>query len=344
MRAKIIATIGPRSSSYEIMRDMALAGMDMVRLNFSHASAEQFLKAKDNVEQIKKETGKNLLILQDLQGPRIRVGLLSGGEVKMHDGEIYVLKYGHCDPTKKEIPIDNEEIISCVAVGDPLFLANGMIELSIVDLKDGAIITRVEKGGVLLSRKGINLPKTSLKSGGLTPKDEEDALFGAKNGADFIALSFVQSREDVDKLRSIIKSVSSRSKIIAKIERGVALKNIDSIIESSDGIMIARGDLGIETPIEEVPIIQKNLIRHAHWHKKPAIVATEMLSSMIERNHPTRAEVADIANAVFDGADALMLSDETAAGHYPVEAVRYMLKTIEKTDNYIKKPSFFSSR
>lgn len=342
MKTKIIATIGPRSFDYETMKAMTVAGMDIIRVNFSHATAEQFMAVKENMARIKDETGKKLLLMQDLQGPRIRIGELPVSEIKLQDGEIYSFKYGQCDISKKELPIDNEEIKDCVLPGDPFFLANGIIELSVVKVEDGAIVAKVEKGGVLLPRKGVNLPRTCLKSGGLTKKDERDAIFAAQNGADYIALSFVQSKKDVEKLKEVIKEAGGKSKVIAKIERGVALKYADEIIEASDGIMVARGDLGIETPLEEIPIIQKNLIRHAHWHKKPAIVATEMLASMIERNRPTRAEVADMASAVFDGADALMLSDETAAGHYPVEAVRVMEKTIDKIDRYIKKPSLFA--
>lgn len=345
MHTKIVATIGPVSENLETMRSLVEAGVNMFRLNFSHASNEQFKKIKNNLNKIKKETKKDIKFLQDLQGPRIRVGQLAH-EIAMKEGEVYTFVFDKKAMIDNlEISIDRKSLFNEVKVGHPLYLANGTIELMVTKVNNQKIYARVERGGVLMSRKGINLPETNLKQGGLTPKDIKDAIFGAKNGVDFIALSFVQSAADLKKLRKLLAKLKLKQtpKLIAKIERATALSVIDEIIQEADGIMIARGDLGIECPLEDLPIIQKNLIRHAHWHNKPAIVATEMLTSMIEHQRPTRAEVADIANAIFDSADAVMLSDETAAGKHPLEAVKMMKKIITRTDDYFNNRNYFET-
>ncbi|MCX6793295.1 MAG: pyruvate kinase [Candidatus Falkowbacteria bacterium] len=346
MHTKIIATLGPSSNKYEMMRSLAKAGVNIFRLNFSHADEKQFFTVKKQLSNIKSETGLTVKLIQDLQGPRIRIGLLSH-EVEMKDGETYVFVYGKKSSIDNlEIPIDRKSLFNEVKVGHPLFLSNGAIELKVLKIANKKIYAQVERGGLLTSRKGINLPKTNLKQGGLTPKDIKDAIFGAKHGVDFIALSFVQSKADVIKLKKLLLSLKLKTmpQIIAKIERATALPLVDEIIKEADGIMVARGDLGIECPLEDLPIIQKNLIRHAHWHDKPAIVATEMLTSMMEHQRPTRAEVGDIANAIFDGADAVMLSDETAAGKYPLEAVSMMRKVIKRTDDYFNNRNYFENQ
>jgi len=345
MHTKIIATLGPSTESYDMMKSLAMAGVNIFRLNFSHADDEQFFAVKKNLARIKKETGLNVGLLQDLQGPRIRIGHLNH-EVSMQEGETYVFVYGiKASIDNLEIPIDRQSLFSEVRAGQALFLANGAIELKVLKIANKKIYARVERGGLLTSRKGINLPQTNLKQGGTTIKDIKDGLFGAKNGADYIALSFVQSADDIIKMKKVLAKLQLKKlpKLIAKIERATALPVIDSIIQEADGIMVARGDLGIECPLEDLPIIQKNLIRHAHWHNKPAIVATEMLTSMIEHQRPTRAEVGDIANAIFDGADAVMLSDETAAGKYPLQAVQMMKKVINRTDDYFNNRNYFET-
>ncbi|MDD4901757.1 MAG: pyruvate kinase [Patescibacteria group bacterium] len=338
MKQKIIATIGKKTESYEMLKALTLAGMDIARINFSHATYEQWNDIREKLKKIKEETGKDVKMMMDLQGPRIRVGVLPH-ELHLNENEVYCFSSRDADIEKKEIPIDHEELVDDVKLGDPFYLSNGSIEMNVTEIKDKKICARVERGGFLASRKGINVPKTHLSGGGFTPKDAEDAKFGAENGADFICLSFVQTPDDVRNLKNLLGD--KKIPVIAKIERANALDVIDDIIKNSDGIMVARGDLGIEVPYEDLPIIQKDLIRHAHWHEKPAIVATEMLASMSEKPKPTRAEVADVANAIFDGADAVMLSDETAVGNYPIEAVTVMHKVVDRTDNFFNTTNYF---
>ena len=340
MKTKIIATIGPKSESYEELKAMTEAGLNIARMNFSHCTVEEYQLRKANIERINKELGTSVEILQDLQGPRIRVGKLPTEGVELEEGKTYVFSY-----EQKEyepggvIPIGDPYLHVDVKVGEPFYLANGDMELVITDVQGAQIHAKVITEGTLFSRKAINVPRTNLTCGGVTEKDIEDAKFGVVQGADYIALSFVQSADDIIKLRSVFPD--KKIKIIAKIERALALDNIDAIIEESDGIMIARGDLGIEIPMEDLPIIQKNLIRHAHWHNKPAIVATQMMMSMVDHEHPSRAEVSDVANAVFEGGDAVMLSDETAAGKHPAKAVAMMVKIVKRTEDYTKRESFF---
>lgn len=344
MNTKIIATVGPACESYEKLKAMAANGVNIFRLNFSHATQEQYLSVQASLKKIKEESGQSALILQDLQGPRIRIGKIAH-EVDMKTDEIYSFVYGEGNIDNLEIPIDHEELINDIAVGEHFYISNGAIELIVTEVRDGRIFARVERGGLLFPRKGINLPQTNLRQGGVTPKDFEDARFALRAGVDYIALSFVQTANDIIKLRDFLTSEAGGTKplpkLIAKIERATALPVIDEIIRASDGIMVARGDLGIEAPIEDLPIIQKNLIRHAHWHNKPAIVATEMMTSMIEHQKPTRAEVGDVANAIFDGADALMLSDETAMGQYPLETVAMMQKILRRADDYFNNRNYF---
>lgn len=333
-----MANVGKRSDDYDILKKMALSGMEIARLNFAHATHEQLVNLGKNLARLKKETGKKVTILQDLGGPRMRVGVLPE-DIHMTEGETYSFSFDSCDgKDKKCIPIDNKDLIKDVKVGHPFYLVNGAIELTVKKVQNGKIFARVERGGHLSSKKGINLPETHISGGGLTKKDKIDASFGAKQKVDYIGLSFVQDEQDVINLRKI---VGKDVKIIAKIERVSALKKLDAIIKESDGVMIARGDLGIEAPLEELAILQKEIIRHAHWHKKPAIVATQMMLSMVEKSHPTYAEVTDVANAVFDGADILMLSDETSVGKYPVECITIMKKIIDKTDEYFNKTNYW---
>ena len=339
MKTKIIATIGPKSESYEELKAMAEAGLSIARMNFSHCTVEEYGTRKANIERINKELGTTVKLLQDLQGPRIRVGKLPAEGVHLEEGKIYVFSHDQKEYEGGIIPMDDPELHIDVKVGEPFYLANGAMELEITDVQGSQIHAKVVTGGTLFSRKAINVPRTNLTRGGVTDKDIEDAKFGVAQGVDYIALSFVQSADDINKLRN--EFPDTKIKIIAKIERALALDNIDEIIEASDGIMIARGDLGIEIPMEDLPIIQKNLIRHAHWHNKPAIVATQMMMSMIDHEHPTRAEVSDIANAVFEGGDAVMLSDETAAGNHPAKAVAMMAKIVKRIEDYTARENFF---
>jgi pyruvate kinase len=255
----------------------------------------------------------------------------------MEEGGIYNFIFSS-EPHKKGgvIPIDNKELHLDIKKNQPLFLCNGEIELVVTAVKGKNITAKVIHGGLLTSNKGINVPDTNMRKGGLTPKDVKDLNFGLKVGVEYVGLSFVQTATDVLKLRKLIGK-NKNVKIISKIERAIALKNIDKIIIVSDMIMIARGDLGIETPIEELPLVQKNLIRHAHWHRTPAIIATQVMTSMIKSQSPTRAEISDIANAVLDGADIVMLSDETAVGDHALAAVKMLKKVINRTEQYVNK-------
>ncbi|MFA6407232.1 MAG: pyruvate kinase [Candidatus Paceibacterota bacterium] len=329
MRTKIIATIGPTSESEAVLKKFIAEGMDIARMNFSHCTHVEYRVRKEKIIRIAKKFKKHVKILQDLKGPRIRVGILPENGVVLNDGDIILFSTAKKVP-KGAIFIDDEHVHKDVKIGHPIFLANGSMELIVTKISGTTITTKVIRGGTLYSRKAVNMPHTMLTTSGLTDKDIEDVKFGIKEGVDYIALSFVQSEKDIMNLRAI---VGTKAKIVAKIESAIALKHIDRIIKASDAIMVARGDLGVEIPMEKVPFIQKNLIRHAAWHGKSAIVATQMLSSMIDHAHPTRAEVSDIANAVWDGADAVMLSDETASGQYPVESIVAMKKIVAEAEH-----------
>ncbi|NTW22587.1 pyruvate kinase [Candidatus Falkowbacteria bacterium] len=345
MQTKIITTIGPKSEAPEVIKKMVEAGVDMFRFNFSHTTTEQFLRVSKLIRKISKELGKDIKIIQDLQGPRIRVGKLPAEGVMLADGQEIGFTVGQNDLPNNLINIDDKKLYEDIRRGDPLFLSNGSIELVVLAVKGDVIWCRVIQGGLLTSSKGVNVPGTNLKRGGLTEKDIADVKFALKTKqVDYVALSFVQEAEDVSKLRGIIRKEAgekNKIKIISKIERGVALKDIDRIIVESDVIMFARGDLGIEVPVENLPIIQKNIVRHAHWHNTPVIIATQVLTSMIISQNPTRAEVSDISNAIFDRGDAVMLSDETAVGAHPIEAVKILKKVIKRTEEYLEKKNFF---
>lgn len=333
---KIIATVGPKSEAPEKLLALINAGVDIIRVNFSHASYEQYRRIKKFIDDYNKTAESRVYILLDLQGPRIRVGVMPEGGLLMKEGALYNFTYSQA-PYKKGgvIPIDNRDLYRDIRKGQPLYLCNGEIELTVREVKGRIIKAEVIHGGLLSSHKGINVPDTNMRKGGLTPKDMKDLRFGLKVGMDFVGLSFVQTAADVLKLRRLLGKKSKQVKIVSKIERAIALKNIDKIIVASDVIMIARGDLGIETPIEDLPIVQKNLIRHAHWHKTPAIIATQVMTSMIKNQAPTRAEVSDIANAVLDGADVIMLSDETAIGDHALAAVKMLEKVVRRTEKYV---------
>lgn len=336
MSTKIIATIGPKTESKTEIRKLIKAGVNFFRINFSHASYDQYIRVKKHIDDLKLELKSDVKIIQDLQGPRIRVGQLAKASYTIKKGDKLNFKYFADNKEKKDlIPIDSPILHRFLSLGDLIYLANGEIELEVLKIEKKIIYTKVIKGGVLTSGRGVNLPKTDFKESGLTAKDIEDVKFSVKHGVDLIALSFVQRAQDIERLRKLISNPEIL--IIAKIERRIALDNIDKIIQAADAIMVARGDLGIEVPMEELPIIQKHLVRHAHWHDKPAIIATQVMTSMINNAHPTRAELSDIANAVLDGADMIMLSDETAIGKFPSLAVNYLQKTIKRTNQYLYK-------
>jgi pyruvate kinase len=327
MKTKIIATIGPNSEDAVTLSRLVLRGMDVARMNFSHCSAEEYKKRRNVLFTEADKLGKTVAVLQDLQGPRMRVGEMPKEGRELVKGEIVSFTTFRNEPDA--IFIDEPSLMKSLQVGNPLYLSSGEMELAVSEITDRTFKAEVLRGGVLFSKKGINVPETRLLMSGLTEKDVKDVEFALSEGVEYIAVSFVQSADDMKKLRSI---VGNKAKLIAKIETAQALKNIDEIIQASDSIMVARGDLGVEIPVERVPFVQKNLIRHAHWYGKGAIVATQMLLSMVESKKPTRAEVSDIANAVLDGADALMLSDETAGGKYPLEALETMVQITKETE------------
>ena len=335
MKTKLIITLGPSSDSPDMILALARAGTDIFRNNFSHCTPEEYAKRLEAVQAASKELGRPLFMLADLQGPRIRVGVLPdrGRELRAGEEVCFSTKENNA---KEIIFIDNPYLHIDLNIGDPMFLVNGEIELQVMSIRDDKIFTRVLRGGILYSRKGVNVPRTKLTTSGCTEKDIADLQSALRVGVEYVAVSFVQTAEDVKRAREL---TGAGVKIIAKIETGVALRHIDEIIQASDAIMIARGDLGIEVPLEELPFIQKNLIRHAAWHGKPAIVATQMLMSMVRAPHPTRAEVSDIANAVWDGATGIMLSDETASGEHPLEALMMLKKIVHKAEEFHFSPA-----
>ncbi|MEQ8363774.1 MAG: pyruvate kinase [Cyclobacteriaceae bacterium] len=334
-RTKIVATVGPASSSKEMLRALVKEGVDVFRINFSHGNHEDKKLVIDLIRELNSEMGTHVAILMDLQGPKIRVNKVEDNVVLVQGQELVI--------TTREL-LGNNQIVSTsykdlprdVKPDERILIDDGKIELSVVEVRDIDIVTKVVYGGPLTSRKGINLPNSKVSAPSLTEKDLEDLEFGLKNDVNWVALSFVRKAEDINKLRGILEKNNSKARIVAKIEKPEALEDIDNIIEATDAIMVARGDLGVEIWMEDVPIVQKKLIEKCNKASKPVIVATQMMESMIENPRPTRAETNDVANAVMDGADALMLSAETAAGKYPLEVVRSMVRTItsiEKQDS-----------
>ncbi len=343
MKTKIIATIGPKSWDPKVFEGIIKNGAEIVRINFSHATQKDFLHIKKMVLDYNKKNKTRIKIMQDLQGPRIRMGKLPEEGVELVEGKKYCFYHQEDKQVKPNgcLPISDPYLHIDMKKGEPIYLVNGAMEVEVSKIKDGKIYFDVVRGGTLHSHKAINVPRTSLRAGGLTAKDIKDVKFALKHGIDFVALSFVQSADDIIKLRKVLGK--SNVKIVAKIERAVALEHLDAIIKEADVLMVARGDLGIEIPMEEVPVIQKEIIRQCHWHNTPAIVATQMMSSMTDHDSPTRAEVSDVANAIFDGADAVMLSEETANGKYPVKVVKEMKKVVDATEKHIKRQSLFEN-
>jgi len=327
MKTKIVVTIGPKSEDREVLSKIIEAGMDIARMNFSHCTFDEYKKRVEIIKEVSERLGRKVAIQMDLQGPRIRVGTMPEEGRVLAKGEIVSFTVERDGGA--EIFVDESSLVETIEVGHPLFLSSGEMELVVKEKTSKTFTAEVVRGGTLFSRKGVNVPETKLNFNGLTDKDLTDLKFGLEQGVDYVAVSFVQSGDDVRKVNEIVQG---KARVISKIESSQALRNIDDIIRESDAIMIARGDLGVEMPMEKVPFIQKNLIRHAHWHNKGAIVATQMMLSMIENKKPTRAEVSDVANAVLDGADAVMLSDESAGGHYPVEAVEMIVRIVRETE------------
>ncbi len=322
-RAKIIATLGPASNEEAMIEKLARAGADVFRINMSHASHDLMAQTVARIRSVEKRTNRPIGILADLQGPKLRVGTFKDGPVTLKSDETFVLD---CDATPgdtKRVNLPHPEILSSVKTGHRLLLDDGKIQLVATDVSETAITTKIVYGGELSNKKGVSLPDTLLPTGALTEKDHADLLAVLEQEVDWIALSFVQRPEDIIEVRKIVQG---RSGVLAKIEKPQAIERLDEIIKLSDALMIARGDLGVEMPVEQVPGLQKRMIRVARRYGKPVVVATQMLESMISAPVPTRAEVSDVSIAVFEGADAIMLSAESAAGSYPIEAVEMMDK------------------
>jgi pyruvate kinase len=337
-KTKIICTIGPASKDPEVLEQLIEAGMNVCRLNFSHGTHTEHAKLIKTIREVSDRMAKPIAILQDLAGPKIRTGSIKDdGTIFLEDGAKFVLTNRDIEGTKSEVGLTYPDLPFNVRSGDSILLADGAMELTVDSTSDTDVKCTVVNGGELGSHKGINLPSRSLNAPILSAKDKKDLAFGLKQGVDYIALSFVRTAHDVETVKDVIRAAGKTTPLISKIEKFEALENIDEILEVTDGIMVARGDLGVEIPIELVPSAQKMLIAKTNALAKPVITATQMLRSMVENPRPTRAEVTDIANAILDGTDAIMLSEETAMGKYPVEAVDIMHRVsadIEKKFDY----------
>jgi len=331
-RTKIVCTIGPTSQSPEIIQALVEYGMNVARLNFSHGSLEEHEEKIRVIRSIADDLSQPVAVLQDLAGPKIRVGSIPEPGVRLEAGQSFILTNETVEGNSDRVSVSYASLPEEVRKGDPILLADGSIEVTVKGANQHEIFCEVVSGGFLTSHKGLNLPTRTIKAQSLTEKDRQDLLFGLNKDVDYVALSFVKTAKDILRVKEVIQKRKRDTPVIAKIEKHEAVRNIDEIMEIADGIMVARGDLGVEIPLEEVPVIQKMLIRKANAIGKPVITATQMLRSMVDSPRPTRAEATDVANAVLDGTDAVMLSEETAVGNYPVQAVRFMIRIIETAE------------
>ncbi len=332
-KTKIVCTLGPSTDHEEVMRQLMLEGMNVARCNFSHGVYEEHKKRMDMVKKIREEVKKPVAILLDTKGPEVRVKQFKDGKITLQEGQLFTLTSEDVEGTEEKVSVTYGRLYEDLEVGMTVLIDDGLIEMKVEKVEKTNIVCRVINGGVVSNNKGINVPDVNLSMPYLSDKDREDILFGIEQDVDFVAASFVQCKDDILQLRRLLdKNGGEEIKIISKIENLQGVENIDEIIEVSDGIMIARGDMGVEIPYEEVPVIQKKIIKKVYQVGKQVITATQMLESMIKNPRPTRAEATDIANAVYDGTSAIMLSGETAAGAYPVEAVKTMVRIAERTE------------
>lgn len=322
---KIIATVGPSTNSYDSIKSLILAGANGIRLNFSHGNHEEREQQIKWIRKAEKELGTSVAVIQDLQGPKIRLGDFDG-VIPVQAGQNITLKY-NSDYKRTGLIPTQYDLSKKVKRGERVFFYDGKVKSTVISVKDGKVHVRLDNDGVLLERKGINLPDTDFGGDVITAKDRHDAAFGSDNDVDYVAQSFVQTQHDIDEMKKILKNLGSSAKVIAKIETVSALERIDQIVDSADAVMVARGDLAIETSPELVPIEQRRIVGVCRQKAKPVIIATQMLATMTESSEPTRAEVSDVATAVIIGSDCVMLSDETANGRFPLEAVK-MMKTV----------------
>ena len=334
---RILATIGPATASDEKIAELIDAGVDAFRFNFSHGTHQEHKQRLSVVRKLAKQKGRYIAVVADMQGPKLRVGEFEKGGVVLEEGQKFVLDMKNEPGTKERVTLPHKEIFAAIKVGDELLLNDGNIVLKIKSKTSNSAVTIVKVGGELSSHKGVNLPNVKLPISAITEKDRDDLKFALKLGVDWVCLSFVQSVEDVKEARKLI---GDKAMIISKLEKPSAIEELDEIIHLSDAIMVARGDLGVECPLQTVPVLQKKIVNACRKFARPVIVATQMLESMIEKPTPTRAEVSDVATAVYDGCDAVMLSAETAVGKYPVGAVKMMNKIITQVES---DPQFFQS-
>ncbi|WP_316802048.1 pyruvate kinase [Pedobacter nototheniae] len=343
-RTKIVATLGPASAKPEVLYSMFNAGLDVCRLNFSHGSQADHQAVLDTIRDLNKKYDYNVGILADLQGPKIRIGLVKEGGINLINGKTTVITTNECIGNEERIYITYQNFPKDVQAGEIILLDDGKLQMKVLEtnLKD-EVVCEIVHGGILTSRKGVNLPNTKVSIPSLTPEDRENLEFVLQNDVEWIGLSFVRKAEDIIELKKIIAERGKTARVIAKIEKPEAIANIDEIIAVTDGIMVARGDLGVECPMEEVPLLQKMIVAKCRAASKPVIIATQMLESMITTPRPTRAEVNDVANSVLDGADAVMLSGETSVGEFPLIVIETMQKIIQniEVNNYPFNPDKF---
>jgi len=336
-KAKIVCTLGPATSSEKNIEALITNGMDVARLNFSHGDHQFHGELIQKIRKGSKKKGRHVAILQDLQGIKIRVGELSGGRANLVKGETILIQKGNGQGDEKRIFISYPWLIDDARVGDTILLDDGLIQLEIIEKQKQSLQTKIIEGGILKEKKGVNLPHMEVSAPSFTEKDKKDLEFGLRTGVDYVALSFVRTVNDIMVVKRWLYQRKASIPLIAKIEKEEAIHNVDHILEEVDGIMVARGDLGVEMPLEEVPMFQKMLIHKANDKRRIVITATQMLESMTHHSRPTRAETTDVANAVIDGTDALMLSAETSAGRYPIESLKVMDRIITYTEEKLWK-------
>lgn len=344
-KTKIICTLGPATKDEEILRELMLNGMSVARINFSHGSHEEHKQTIEKVKEIRKRLKLPVALLLDTKGPEVRIGDFENGKIELKQGQTFVLTTNEIIGNETMVSITYKDLIKDVSLGNNILIDDGLLALEIVSLTDTDIVCRVLNDGVISNHKGVNVPGVELRMPFISEKDYEDIVFGIENGFDFIAASFTRTADDILQIRKIFQKYNCyQINIIAKIENMQGVENIDEIIRVADGIMVARGDMGVEIPLEDVPVIQKEIIRKVYKAGKQVITATQMLDSMMKHPRPTRAEATDVANAIYDGTSAIMLSGETAAGLYPIEALKTMDKIAERAEEDIDYASRFRER
>ena len=344
-KTKIICTMGPATADDEVLKEIMRSGMDVARINFSHGNGAEHLPKVEQIKRLREELGLPIALLLDTSGPEIRLGNFENDKIQLNAGDIFTLTARNIIGNEKEASITYKNLVKDVKPGMRILIDDGLIEMRVKEVTDTDIVCEVENGGTVSNHKGINVPDAHLTMPYISEKDRNDLIFGVEQGFDFVAASFVRCADDIVQLRNLLREHGDNDmKILAKIENREGVDNIDEILAVSDGVMVARGDMGVEIPIQEVPAIQKLIIKKVYNAGKIVITATQMLDSMIRNPRPTRAEVADVANAIYDGTDAIMLSGETAAGKYPVDALQMMAEIAEMTEPHLDYKVFIEHR